>query len=85
MTIWKFPIPCADNELQLPIGAKILCAHPQGNSPHIWALVDPSQPTERRTIEVIGTGHEMEEAERNYIDTIQTHDGMFVWHVFELL
>lgn len=82
--VWKFPINIESMQTVLmPAGAAILCAQMQGTVATLWALVTPNGSPTRRLIEIFGTGHAMDEAERDYIGTIQT--GAFVWHIFERL
>ena len=87
-TIWKFPIP-VDNEIkdvQMPVGAKILCLQMQRATPCLWAQVNPFNGREVRTFEWKGTGiNESPQDNRNYIGTVQTHDGDYVFHLFEIL
>lgn len=80
--IWKFTLEVADRQnLQMPEGAKILTAQLQGNYLNVWAQCDPLALKQRREIEVFGTGHPMDEAQRSYISTVQI--GPIVFHVFE--
>ena len=46
----------------------------------LWALVDPLQPKEQRTINIFGTGGPAPDT-GVYIGTVQ--DGGMVWHVFQ--
>lgn len=82
--IWKYPLEIRDLQtLMVPEGATILTVQAQHDIPVLWALVDPKAPKVRRDFEILGTGNPVEEGERNYIATIQTHGGQLVWHVFE--
>ena len=89
MVIWKFPIPfmAEPSTHQVPAGAKFLTAQIQlsayvgGGGIMLWGLVDPEAPLEARTIQIVGTGHEVP-ANARYIATVQ--DGALVWHVFEI-
>jgi hypothetical protein len=47
----------------------------------LWAIVDPEQPKQLRTIHIVGTGNPMPANLLRYIGTAQRLDG--VWHVFE--
>lgn len=86
MKIYKYNIPVVDFfELELPIGAKILCVQTQNEMPCIWAMVDPSAAKHPRRFSVIGTGHEIEFTTTLYIGTFQMMNGSFVGHLFELL
>ena len=93
-TIYKYPMRGVGiNELNLPVGAKILTAQMQGDALMVWALVDdhPDRLTDPRTFYVLGTGwnaemlyRENEEDIATYLATVQQKDGFvgFVWHVF---
>jgi len=83
MVIYKYNLQFTDfQQVIMPIGAMILSVEMQGNLICIWAMVDQSQTkTERRGIEIFGTGQPMSDRERKYIGTVL--DGQFVWHVFE--
>lgn len=82
-TIWKHQLKLTDRQtLSVPTGAIFLCVQNQNGIPTIWSLVEPDAPTlTRRYIEIIGTGHEIAEAPRVYIGTVQIDQ--FVWHIFE--
>lgn len=85
-TIWKFPLAVQDRQdIQVPEGASFLSVKTQNGSLCLWAIVDPSQPKQRRTIEILGTGHKLDESEREYIGTAIMADGALVWHIFERL
>lgn len=81
--IWKFPLVFTPNgqEIKMPKGAVILTAQVQSATMTLWAAVDPSEPEERRVIEILATGQLVEDRQRSYIGTVQV--GSLVWHVFE--
>lgn len=85
-TIWKYPVPIADNFiLEMPRSADILCVQMHRGRPRLWALVDPSAPTEERTFSVVGTGNPADHVRHEpefYIGTFQVE--VLVWHLFEL-
>jgi len=89
MEIWKWqlsPDSRTVNEIDMPKGAQILDVQTQTGIPCIWALVDPSQPKQSRSIWVFGTGHKISEGQLkklDYIGTYQTDIGAYVFHVFE--
>ena len=84
LVVWKFPIDIQNTQVVLmPAGAEILCSQTQGGVATLWAKVTPSGQPTRRLIEIFGTGHPMDDADREYIDTIQV--GPLVWHIFERL
>jgi len=85
--IYKYELEVMDNQnLRLPIGAKILTVQSQNGKPCLWALVDISAETEVRHIEIFGTGHPVLSdmgTSREYISTFQMHGGQLVFHAFE--
>ena len=84
-TIWKFPLQVTDyQEIQIPIGAKILCVQTQGGQPCLWALVNPKAATYPITIAMYGTGHEIHGMDSlQYIGTFQLYAGSLVFHAFQ--
>lgn len=80
--IWKYPLSDLTNQkIQMPVGAKILSVQVQHSTPTIWALVDPSSPTQDRRFRVIGTGWDFDPAGLIHVSTWSF--GGFVWHLFE--
>jgi hypothetical protein len=88
-TIYRYKLPIADDRIALfmPPGALVLSSppNPRTNSEiEIWAEVNADLPlSERREFLVIGTGHPIPNDCGPFIGTVITHDGQFVWHVFE--
>lgn len=88
-TVWKYELePTRYTKLIMPRGAEILSAQMQGDKPHLWALVNPSeQEQEIRVILVTGTGHNIVDQNLKFIDTFQMTSkimGIFVFHAFEV-
>jgi hypothetical protein len=82
--IWKYPIKvAAEQSIEMPIGAEILCVQLQHDIPVLWAKVSPDGWPVKRTIVIHPTGHEFEEYRSRYIGTFQMEGGMYVWHVYE--
>ena len=86
-TIHKYSIPIEDKfTLQLPKGARPLCAQTQRDAPCLWALVDPTQPLEPYQFRLVGTGHPIQpeevEGTFEYYGTIQMHGGNSIFHLF---
>lgn len=81
--IFKYPLETTDEQvIRIPRGAVPLCVQVQAG-PCLWALVDDTQPSESRTVRVIGTGHPIPDADRlGYVGTYQFHGGALVFHVF---
>ena len=83
-TIYKWTLTVGMTELQMPAGAKVLTAQMQGDQPQLWALVDPTQPKERRVFVIYGTGNSVPDNPGEYVATFQMDGGALVWHVFEV-
>lgn len=83
-TVWKFPLSVLDlQQVNLPRGAQILSVQTQHEQPCLWALVDPSAPTEYVNFRTLGTGHFAPDMERfRYVGTYQLVGGGFIGHVF---
>ena len=97
LTIWKYPIRDVDIasaifELDMPKGAKVLTVQMQGNSPVMWALVNPETKKVKRMFLVKGTGHPIEDRATclaisqpdTYIGTFQLAGGALIFHVFNI-
>jgi hypothetical protein len=84
--VWKFKmVPIDTQEIEMPVGAEILTVQAQGDSPMLWALVDPVKKKEMRKFLMLGTGHETEEKNLTYIGTFQLMVGALMFHVFETI
>lgn len=84
--VWKYPLAMTHEQvLELPANAHILTVQIQGKEPCLWALVDRTNPPEKRHIVIVGTGNEDDALGKllNYIATFQTNGGQYIWHVFE--
>lgn len=84
--IFKYQLENTDiQQVEIPIGAEILCIQNQNEKPCIWALVNPENNKTKRYFEIFGTGHNVpENGNRKYIGTYQLSCGMLVFHCFEL-
>lgn len=86
MVVYKYQLNRSlESILELPKGAEVLKVDVQNESICLWALVDPNAQTETRTFEVFGTGHQMDECKRRFINTFFVHGGQYVFHAFERL
>lgn len=84
-TVYRYPIPLTDSfSLDLPAGAEILSIQAQHGEPQLWALVNPSAPTETRVFRLAGTGEAIRESALRFVATFQIHGGSRVCHVFEI-
>ncbi len=85
MKIFKYPLRIdAQQELDLPVGARVLTVQLQDGKPCLWALVDEDAEVETITIEMIGTGHPVYDPGK-YLGTVQMEQGKLVLHVFAAL
>jgi hypothetical protein len=67
----------------MPVGAKILTAQHQDGVMTLWAMVDPDAEREQRGFRIYGTGWPIEQDNLDYVATAR--EGIFVWHLFEVL
>lgn len=86
--VWKYPVGIKDFEsINVPKGAKFLCAKDVHNTLCLYYLVDVKAPEEEVRLWIVGTGHQhrdedLDEANTTYLDTVV--QGNFVWHIFHL-
>lgn len=80
-TIWKYSLEDGYSELWLSQTAQVVEVglDPSG-AWSLWALHFTTDPVDRRTFRVFGTGHEVPDGWK-YVGTF--HEPGFVWHVFE--
>ena len=84
-TIWKYDVGADIFSLEMPKGAQILTIQMQGDSPQLWAMVDPKVEHELRRFVTYGTGHPIPNSDDlTYISTIQGYNGALVFHLFEI-
>lgn len=84
MTVYKYVLSLNEEaKIELPIGAIPLKVDVQHGSLCLWAMVDPNAKKEVRTFEVFGTGHNMPDFKRRFINTFFVQSGMYVFHAFE--
>ena len=95
MTVWKYPLCGIDSiAVSMPAGAKVLAFHLQHGQPTIWALVDPSRPTETRRFRLVGTGESLSlpgdettyssRLRPTYVGTAHVDRPVLVFHLFEM-
>jgi hypothetical protein len=82
--IWKFALDIEDRvRIPMPAGAEFLSVQMQGETPCLWALVDPDVEKTMRYLDVYGTGHTLPDNPGRYISTFQMMGGRLVFHAFE--
>lgn len=85
-TIYKYEIYTGSQTIEMPKDAEILCVQRQLDSACVWAIVETSEDTEFKKIDVFRTGHPISDEigfHREYIGTYQEAGGGLIWHVFE--
>jgi hypothetical protein len=81
-TIWKATLGATDvQEIDVPIGAEMLCAREQHEGICVWFRCDPNAGREKRKIAIVGTGHPAP-ADGRYLGTASLHGGRLMFHVF---
>jgi hypothetical protein len=80
--IWKFPLEAFDQEVRVPLGAKVVHVGHQDGVPTIWVVVDPTQQKQVRRFCTVGTGQMLPEGAA-YHGTVPMPNGL-VWHVLEV-
>lgn len=81
-TIWKVPLE-SDGLISLPSGAEVLSVQMQGDTPTIWARVDPAAERAVIRLGVYGTGHDLPADPGRFVGTFQINGGALVFHVFQ--
>lgn len=86
-TIYKYPLEAVDAQrVTLPANSKLLCIKLQNGTPCLWALVDPNETySEGIDIRCAGTGHNIEEENLEYIDTVLMYNDRLVFHFFKII
>lgn len=79
--VYKYPIRIADTqEISMPQGAEIIRVD---HDPHgftcIWAIVNPDNKPQLKSIYIRGTGQPLPEDVKYFASF---NEGPFVWHVF---
>ena len=85
-TVYRYEINQAINDVNLPIGAKVLSVGVANNIISLWALVDTESGTEKRKFLVFGTGSDMSKTETynlTFVGTIRKSN-TYAFHIFEV-
>lgn len=82
LVIFKYALEGADSNIMLPIGSRIIDFQFQGDTPCVWAIVNPYQKKEQGFRLIIQpTGKHFDGSRYRYIGT--AHKPPFVWHLLE--
>lgn len=81
--VFKYTLDIRDGAQNpsLPVGAEIVHVAMQVEKIRLWAVVDIRQKISNRLFVVVATGQPIEFV-GHYTGTV--HDGIYVWHVFEV-
>jgi len=81
--IYKYTIPVKMYyTLNIYKGFTVLSIQAQGDCICMWAAVDITAEMVTVDLCILATGQSMDEQYPYYGGTVQTHEGMFVWHIF---
>ena len=87
--IFKYIIPVQDKVvLELPMNSELLSIKEQHDKLVLYvehyAKPDPDNVLVRYTLRIVGTGHHysFNRALYKFWDTVKTHDGQLMWHIF---
>lgn len=90
-TVYRYEINQAINDVNLPVGAKILSVGVaengiSSNVISLWALVDTEVGKETRRFLVFGTGADMSETETYNLEFVGTirKSNAYAFHIFEV-
>lgn len=85
-TIHRYQLDLTDRPHALmPAGARVLSAEVKPNDAYVsvWAIVDPTQPDEKREFRIAGTGHPLDvDAGWRFVSTLVLRGGLLCLHVF---
>lgn len=87
-TIWKTVLkPSDEQEISVPVGAKLLSAREQHETICVWFQCYPVPDREKRTIRICGTGHDAPPFGNDwrFLGTASLSEGRYIFHVFELM
>ena len=83
--IYKYQLQVTDSQrLKIHSGFEFMSVQSQFDGISLWALVDTDKPMVEYEVLIYGTGYEIYEPEHkyNYVGTVQTYNGNYVWHIF---
>lgn len=81
--VFKYIIGDELQEIEMPVGAKIISVHAQDDKFCMWAIVDPQAEKEIRKFVYFGTGNTLID-DVEYIGTAYFFDARLVLHLFEV-
>ena len=82
-TIWKVILgQTGIQEIEVPVGAVMLCAREQHERICVWFRCNPTNPIVRKAVAVVGTGDQIPNAFDHYIGSAMLMDGALGFHIF---
>lgn len=83
-TVRMFDVKNGEFVVAMPRGAHVLTAQMRDGLPCMWALVDMTEPAEKRRFVFVGSCDPILNAEwLRYVGTVQVRDGECALHLFE--
>lgn len=80
--IYKYPLEIkGKTKIELARGGKPLAVQMQNGQLMLWAEIDNKAVCTLRTVTIVGTGQPIYDY-GDYIGTVQTHGGQYIWHVY---
>lgn len=82
--IYKYNLEVTDEQdITIPMGARILSVAEQRTNIVLYALVDPEAPPTLSHISIRGTGHDSDNLEdKRFLGTVNLCSGSLMFHVF---
>jgi len=84
MGVFKYQLDPTQMEIEMPVGARLLCIQTQKGIPCLWAQVNESNQMTKRYFKTYGTGHDLPDFPGDYVGTYQLFGGDLVFHVYEI-
>lgn len=88
-TVWKSTLKMDTAQIiEMPPGSIIRSVQMQNGQLCLWYEFDwddRNLDPEKRLIQVVGTGHvEIPDQHAEFLGTVQTYQGAFVWHIYDV-
>ncbi len=90
ITVWKYPVPPeAKFTLNVPKGARFLCAQAQNGEPQMWFAVDTEAETEEQQFFIGTTGNPniseiLDPSKSTHLGSVLLNHETLVFHIFKV-